>query len=878
MNRGKNVRLPAHVTPEYYEIMLKPDLEGFIFDGEETITLNLGKATKEITLHSTELEIISAEVVHGKSLVWAGKVSYDEKAETATMIFPKTIQPGKVQLKLNFKGILNDKMRGFYRSKYSVDGVDKYMATTQFESTDARRAFPCFDEPAHKAIFDVTLMIPGNTVAISNTIESVVSEHESGFKLVKFLPTPKMSSYLLAFIVGEFEWVETPLRASSAEVASATKAEQDSAGQEEVKVRVFVTPGKKHQAEFALDVAVKCLDFYEKYFDIPYPLPVLDLIAIPNFAAGAMENWGAVTYRENAVLFDDKESSVSNKQRVALVIAHELAHQWFGNLVTMEWWTHLWLNEGFATYMEYLALDHIFPEWDIWTQFVLVDQGRALDLDSLKNTHPIEVEVHHPDEISEIFDAISYSKGASILKMLAEYLGAENFRDGLRHYLKKHSYGNAATEDLWSALEEVSGKPVIKIMKNWTSKPGYPVIRVQALGSEAQARRGVGSRVQLTQRRFFSSPISGKKSHDKTVWSIPIDGKLMESKNMVVDVNGKINLGEASFIRVNYPDGFIKVEGLSAVDRFGLIRDAFDLAEAGWHSTDQALTLAMDYRDEEDFTVWMEIASHLTQINSLIADEDFAEDFKKYGVEIFSGIAKKLGWEKKAGEKHTDTMLRTTALYNLGTYGDLETIKKAQMLFTRHAELVSASHGIPKRVRDDITLDPDLRGVVYNLVAENGSTKEFNSLVDMYKKADLHQEKDKIGRALSLFVDPKLLQKTLDFSVSDKVRTQDTVSIIMAVWANSKGRELAWQFFKKNYAMLKKRYGGGHVFPRLLQTIAEFTTVAKAKEVERFFKKNPTPEASRTIAQSLEKVYSNEAWLKRDKEKICDKISTWHLM
>ncbi len=478
MSFKTSVRLPEYVKPERYKVMLKPDLKKFTFEGEETIYLNLEKATKQITLHSIELKIESAEWVHKGKENWAGKITYDKKMETAIFSFKNNLEKGKGELKLKFKGILNDKMRGFYRSKY---GEGKHLATTQFESTDARRAFPCFDEPSQKAIFDVTLIIPQGTKAISNTIESEVLEHESGYQIVNFAPTPKMSTYLLAFIVGDFEYIEGRTL-------------------DNVLVRVFTTPGKKEQAKFALDVAKKCLEFYNNYFGVDYPLPVLDMIAIPDFAAGAMENWGAVTYRESTVLIDEINSSVGNKQWVAMVIAHELAHQWFGNLVTMKWWTHLWLNEGFASFIEYLAIDHIFPEWDIWTQFVGTELSDAFSLDALNNTHPIEVEVGNPAEISEIFDRVSYSKGASILRMLWKYLGEKDFQKGLQHYLKKHAYGNAETEDLWNALEKVSGKPVAKVMANWTSKSGHPLVRVQV----------TGDRLKLTQSRFFSSPISKK--------------------------------------------------------------------------------------------------------------------------------------------------------------------------------------------------------------------------------------------------------------------------------------------------------------------------------------------------------------------------------
>ncbi len=821
-------RLPVHVKPEHYKIVLKPNLEQFSFEGEETISLVLEKSTKQITLHSAEIKIESVEWVHKSKENWAGRVVYNEKSETAVFNFPKTLEKGKGELKLKFTGVLNDKMRGFYRSKY---GENQYLATTQFESTDARRAFPSFDEPAQKAIFDVTLMIPAKTVAISNTLESSVREHESGYKIVEFAPTPKMSTYLLAFIVGDFEYIEGKTK-------------------DGVLVRVFTTPGKKDQAKFALSVAIKSLEFYNKYFGIDYPLPVLDMIAIPDFAAGAMENWGAVTYRESAILVDEEKSSVANKQWVAMVIAHELAHQWFGNLVTMEWWTHLWLNEGFASFIEYLAIDHIFPQWDIWTQFVSTEMADAFFLDSLKNTHPIEVEVGHPAEIAEIFDRISYSKGASVLRMLWKYLGEKDFQKGLQYYLKKHAYGNAQTEDLWKALSEVSGKDVGKIMANWTSKPGHPLVRLQVTGDSGQ--------LKLTQERFFSSPISKKQTKDNTIWAIPLNGKLMDQKSMTIpDKSEKLNKGEVSLVRVDYPHEYLKgleesiKDGkLSSQDRLGLIRDSFDLAQAGNSPTTLALELTQSCIDEENFTVWSEITSRTSHLSSLLAFEDFHDDYRAYVRSIYKNIANKMGWVKRKGEKHTDVLLRAMVLYQIGSFGDKETIKKAEEVFKKG------------------NIDPDLRGVVYNLVAENGGEKEFNTLVKMYKKEDNQQEKDRIGRSLGQFQDKKPLSKALEFAISKDVRFQNSLGIIASVWGNPVGRYLAWEFVKKNWKMLRERYAGGHYFSRVFTPAGEFTLMSDAKDIESFIKKNPVPEAKRTIAQALEQIYSNVEWLKRDKEKI----------
>ncbi|OGE19478.1 hypothetical protein A3D83_01890 [Candidatus Daviesbacteria bacterium RIFCSPHIGHO2_02_FULL_41_10] len=896
--KADSVRLPAHVKPERYKIMLRPDLNEFSFTGEETIDLILEKPTRQITLHAVELEIESVEFIHGTQEIWSGKISYDKNTETATFTFPQNIQKGKGQLKFIFKGILNDKMRGFYRSHYEVGGESKHLATSQFESTDARRAFPSFDEPAQKAIFDVTLIIPAKTVAISNTMESEIREHESGYQIVEFAPTPKMSTYLLAFIVGDFEYIE----GRTHRIGIDSRFRGNDSG---TLVRVFTTPGKKEQARFALDVAKKCLDFYDNYFGIPYPLPVLDMIAIPDFASGAMENWGAVTYRESMILVDESSSSTANKQWVALVIAHELAHQWFGNLVTMKWWTHLWLNEGFASFVEYLAIDHIFPEWDIWTQFVASEIGGAFTLDSLKNTHPIEVEVGHPAEISEIFDRVSYEKGAAVLRMLWQYLGEKDFQKGLQHYLKKHAYGNAETDDLWKALEEVSGKPVGQIMKNWTSQPGHPVISVK--------RKGESGKLELTQSRFFSSPISRRESKDNTVWNIPItvilgssakqnDSRidsgqarmtdlLMDKRTITIpqpkgDDWIKLNAGEASFVRVDYPQEYLKrleqavKDGeLSAVDRLGLIRDSFSLAESGQSPTILSLELAQNYAGEEDYTVWAELTGKLLQLDSLLALEPFYPDFRRYGISIYKDIARKLGWKTKKSEKHTDSLLRGMVLNMMGGFGDEETIKMAQELFFLqcHPGGSEATDRIYKEKdsiaslqndRNSVKINPDLKGVVYNLVAENGGEAELDALLRMYKEEENQQEKDRIGRALGKFQNKTLLSKVLEFSISENVRYQNSLQIIASVWSNPVGRYLAWEFVKKNWQMLKERYAGGHYFTKVFGPAGSFTKKEDAKDIEKFVKINPVPEAKRTIAQALEQIYSNAEWLKRDKEKI----------
>ena len=830
------IRLTTSVVPQRYEIHLEPDLEKFVFEGEETIHLTLKKPTRNITLHAVELDIRSAKVA-GQ----AAKITYDKKSETATFRFKNNLPKGDARLKIIFRGTLNDKMHGFYRSSYVLSGKTKYIATTQFESTDARRAFPCFDEPAMKATFDVSLTVPQESVAISNTIATTTDRHVDGTKTLTFAPTPLMSTYLLAFIVGDFEHIEKKSKGG-------------------VLVRVFTTPGKKQQAKFALDCATKIISFFNTYFGIPYPMPVLNMIAIPDFAAGAMENWGAITYRESALLVDPKNSSTMNKQWVALVIAHEIAHQWFGNLVTMEWWTHLWLNEGFASYIEYLAVDHLFPSWDIWTQFLQADHGVALHYDGLKHTHPIEVQVHHPSEITEVFDAVSYSKGASIIRMIADYLGEKNFRNGLRYYLKKHSYSNTATEDLWNALQKVSGKPVAKIMANWTGKPGYPVLTL------TEKKNGF----ELRQSRYFASAISEKRGRDNTLWQVPISFEhgrkrgqvLLRSRSATIpnaDPHLKLNIGESALFRTSYPKrvqaelgNMIRSKRLKTRDRLGLARDMFALAEPGKLSAVDGLEFALYYTNESEYVVWSALAGGLGKIHSLIAHERFLKQYELFALEIFSAVGKKIRWDTKP-KNHSGALLKVLVLGSLGKYGDKQTVQRAQKMFAK-----------PEKI------PADLRGIVYSIVAKNGGPKEYAKLMRMYKTAALHEEKNRIGAALGNFRQKNLLKRTLAFAISKDVRRQDTTRMIAAVSTNPEGTDLAWSFIKKNWKLLLERYAGSRDLAHLIEPMGVSTSVSQAKDIEQFLKKHPTPGTERTMSQVLERIHSNAAWLAHDRKQLAN--------
>ncbi len=840
----KRATLPKFIKPHRYQIFLKPSLETFAYNGKESIFLDLEKPLSKLTLHAVDLKIKNVSIKNLAGTFESKNTSFNKKDQTVTFNFKKNIPKGKAELNLEFSGELTDKLKGFYRSKYLEGKIEKHLATTQFEATDARRAFPCFDEPAQKAIFDVSIQVPSHLTVVSNTIDKEIIEHDGGFKTVNFAPSPKMSTYLLAFIIGELEYIETKSKNG-------------------VVVRVFTTKGKKEQAKFALQTAARALDFYEQYFNIPYPLPVLDLIAIPDFASAAMENWGAITYRETALLFDEKNSSAANKQWVAIVIAHEIAHQWFGNLVTMEWWTDLWLNEGFASYMEYLCVDNLFPQWEMWDQYISERFAVALRLDALKNSHPIEVEVHHPDEISEIFDQVSYAKGSVVIRMLAEYLGASPFRDGLRHYLKKYSYKNTVTNDLWKSFERVTGKPVSKIMQSWTKTTGYPLLTLTQKNNN----------IKLEQSRFYSSAVSARNQiNTKELWQIPVSYLNQEGKQNYLLLNKKqallpktkngwvkFNYGESTLTRVKYPKDkldamtlAITTKKLPTKDRLGLVRDAFSLAEAGISPTTDALNLAGFYKNETALPVWEELAASLYLAGEFYREEPWFNLYESYCQDIFINISQKLGWQKKPKESHTDGLLRTVALFELGRYNHEPTIKKAREIFKNGP------------------VNPDLRGVVYALVAQSGGKTEFEKFTKMYIQAFNHpEERERIGQALGHFKDKKILQEVLKFAFSKNIRAQDTPFMFIQVARNIFGRKLAWDYLKTNWDKINAQYNiGGHLLEYFVAPFSRFSTIEKAREIEEFFKKNPAPSIKRTINQVLERIYSNDAWVKRDKRNI----------
>eukprot|EP00795_Rhopilema_esculentum_P013378 gene13378-4237_t len=780
-------RLPTSVVPSNYEIKLQPNLQDFKFKGSQIVDLEVKNQIKQITLNSVDIDIseayLNAEgsgnyvkfddywVLEKGSFVAdlkSSKISYDTVAETATISFPSPIPNGNAKLILNFTGELNDKMKGFYRSKYKdLNGEEKYCAVTQFEATDARRAFPCWDEPAIKATFDIKLVVPKTGVALSNMNiidESDFSEDEN-LRVLTFARTPVMSTYLVAFVVGEFDYVEGHT-------------------EDGIQVRVYTPLGKAEQGRFGLEVAIKTLPFYKDYFGIGYPLPKMDLIAIPDFAAGAMENWGLITYRETALLVDPEQSSAAMKQWVALVVGHETAHQWFGNLVTMEWWTHLWLNEGFASWIEYLCVDHCFPDYDIWTQFVTNDFVRALSLDALKNSHPIEVEVGHPSEVDEIFDAISYSKGASVIRMLHEYIGDEDFKTGLHNYLTKYQNKNALTDDLWESLAHASKKPVGDVMNTWTKQMGFPVLTVSMQKNENLCI------LQVSQKKFTADG-SVSEDDEKYKWLVPITvctsdnpakaavKTLLTDKEMVIFVNNvpedswvKLNPGQVCFYRVNYATEMldalipaIKDQSLRPIDRLGIQNDLFALTQAGLKSTVDYLHVVSGFASETNYTVWNDVISNLGKLRILFQYTPAIKNFQNFCLKLLTPINGTVGWEKQPGEGHLTALLRSMVIGMLGRNGHEPTVNECRKRFEEHC---AGTNEIPA----------DLRGAVYGTVIANGNVGDLVAMIELYRKTDHQEEKVRLMRCMGGSEDKIMIERALSFAMSDDVRSQDTVFAI----------------------------------------------------------------------------------------------------
>ncbi len=812
-----------NVFPIHYDIEFEPDFKKFIFKGKEKISIQVSNSTSKIVLHAAELEIKKCQISHNGIEV-NPKIQLDVKTEELTITLPKKIS-GIAVLSIDFIGQLNDKLVGFYRSKYKYKGTEKYLVTTQFEAADARRAFPCWDEPEDKATFDVSLLVDNNHTAISNM--PAISKKKKGLKtLYKFDTTPIMSTYLLYLAVGEFEYI--------------------SAKSGKTLIRVITTHGKKHQGKLSLEFTKQFLSYFEKYFKIRYPLPKLDMIAIPDFASGAMENWGAITFRETILLYDPKTSSTETKQHIAEVIAHEIAHQWFGNLVTMKWWNDLWLNESFATFMATKAVDALYPEWDFWDQFLISEMTGGLSLDSLKSSHPIDVPVKSPADVRQIFDEISYNKGGCVLMMLEKFIGEDNFQKGLHQYLKKHEYANATTEDLWNSLGSISRQPVRQMMDTWVRQIGYPVI-------DAHVK---DSKLRLSQRRFLLES-NGKTKQGN--WIIPLSvrigdrvvNKLMKGSVIIpykASEGFKVNDGQKGFYRVKYDEtalevlgGRIEEKSMSNVDRWSIHHDLFALCVSNQISLKNYLEFVRHYEGEDDYVVLSDIIGSLNFFYTLLSKEEFWQEIKEFNLAFFNKVFSKLGWDAVKDEKPTTSLLRGQIISSLGRLEDKEIILEAK---SRFSNLLKKGQ-----------LNPDLRSPIYSTIAWSGDASTYQKMLGLYRKAPTQEEMVRLLSSLANFQDKKLLTKTLSFTLSKEVRTQNLFQPIARMVTNPQGKELVWPWIKQNWKSIVSRFGVGNpLLNRIIGSVSVEADLGKEREIKKFFTKHHVPGTEMKLAQTLERI------------------------
>lgn len=829
-------RLYESFKPGNYNLKLTLNPEKMVFSGTVVIQgQKTGRPSQRLTLHQKGLTIKTAVVTRhdkkGDEAVEIDRINSQKSYDELRLHGKHMLYPGQYTITLEFEGTISDPMNGIYPCYFEEGGKKQKLLATQFESHHAREVFPCIDEPEAKATFDLTLVTPDDdTTVIANTPVKTHAK-KAGLQTTTFETTPIMSTYLLAFVQGNIGHTEATTKNGTL-------------------VRAFATPDNVKFTKFALEAAVNCLEFYEDYFAIPFPLPKIDMIALPDFASGAMENWGLITYREQCMLVDPKNTSLPTKQFAAMVVAHELAHQWFGNLVTMRWWTDLWLNEGFASWIEYLAVDHLYPEWDMWTQFVVDEQQQALKLDALDNTHPVEVPIGHPDEIRSIFDTISYSKGASVIHMLHGYLGPEAFRDGLRHYLKRHAYKNTDTLDLWQALEEISKKPVKQFMHAWTSQPGFPIVSFEHSTDKTS----------LKQERFYLQK-PAKPGH--ILWPIPIlspeEAPVSFDKPEAVYHTAspsKINHGQSGFYRTVYDPSSIAafasvIVNYSPLDRLGLLADAFEAAKAGYTPLNNALHLLEAYQNEDNAAVWDIIVMNIGEIRRVMDDEAVREQIKPFVIKLAAKELNRLGWEEKDSDSHFDKLLRPTII-GLNAGAD-EPLTVTECLDRFNA------------AKQPDALPADLRGIIFTTAARNGDAKTFDKLLQWHNQSTSSEERVTLAAALTAFKQPALYKKALGLITTDTVRRQDAMYWLAYSFGNHYAKQAAWEWLVSHWSWLEKELGSDLSFYRTpIYAGRSFSNPEFKTAYHEFFKNKHTPALERAIKQGAEMLDWQIEWKQRE--------------
>jgi aminopeptidase N len=822
-------RLPEVAVPENYKLTFTPDLEKATIEGSETITVRVLKTTSAITLNAVDIDFHDVTISSG-GVTQKATVTPEKDKEMVVLAVGKPLAAGVATIRITYSGILNDEMRGFYIGK---DDQGRKYAATQFEATDARRAFPSFDEPAYKATFDITAIADKGQVAISNSKVSSDTPGPGEKHTVKFTPTPKMSSYLAALVVGNFEYIE---------------------GQADgIPIRVYSTPGKKELGQFALESAEHVLSYYDKYFAVKYPYGKLDLIGLPDFSAGAMENTACITFREVLLQIDAKSGSVSLKKEIASVIAHEMAHQWFGDLVTMEWWNDIWLNEGFATWMSSKPLKQWKPEWQFDLDDVS-DANRTMEIDSLASTRPIEQAADTPAQIQELFDGIAYDKAAAVLRMIEAYLGEQTFRDGVNAYIKQHEYANANAADFWNAQTQTSRKPVDEIMSTFVKQPGVPIIDVKS-----QCSGSVAS-VTMDQHRYYFDREKFEAPNDE-IWQAPLcmespenaqKCELLSKRQGTAALPGCSrwvlgNAGAKGYYRVGYQPDTVKALAtvaetkLSAAERIELESDVWASVRVGREPVGDFLALAQGLQNDRNRAVMHDLLSRLNYIGRYLVTDTDRDSYRAWLRQYLTPIMEAVGWEPNPGESDEYKALRSDLLTALG-------------YDARDPKATAEARKIANEaLQNPASVDRDLAFSALSVAAGNGDQAFYDKVVGALKNAKSPEEHYMYLRTLSQFTDSNLLEQTLNYAVSPEVRSQNAVRVVAQVMSNPAGEKLAWDFVQSRWNEVQKA-GGPFASAEIISATHSFCSAHMRDEVKSFYVAHKIDAAERTYRQSIERI------------------------
>jgi aminopeptidase N len=771
--------LPLGVVPTHYAVALEVDPKAPTFRGAARIEVTVAAPTDQVVLNAKALTITRA-VLAGREQAPA-RVVLDEQAETATLAFDRPLLPGRSTLLLDYQGQVNETAAGLFVTPYETPQGTARMLATQLEAADARRVFPSWDEPAIKATFDLAVTVPAALTAVSNMPVAATEPRGPGAKRVTFATTPRMSTYLLFLAVGD-------LVSIGAEVDG-------------TRVNIVAKRGDAEKGRFVLDAAAALLRYYNDYFATPYPLPKLDFVAVPGAGGfSAMENWGAILHFEPALLLDPAVSSEADRQRVLVVVAHEMAHQWFGNLVTMRWWNDLWLNEGFASWMENKATDRFHPEWRIWLQ-AQGSRDRAMRFDALATSHPIVQPVRTPAEASQAFDAITYEKGQAVIRMLEAYLGEEGFRDGIRRYLRAHAYGNAATADLWAQLAAASGQPVEPVATSFTQQPGVPLVLAEPGACRDQRRT-----LALRQERF----VLNDPEAQPLAWRVPVGlqtvggasptpAKLLLVGTASVPLGPcgdeaavTANAGGIGYYRVAYAPALLtalatRFAALDPADQLTLLSDAWALAEAGRMPVTHYLDLTRKMAAGADYAVWQQVEDTLAELDELYRDQPGRARFQAYARSLLAPLAARLGWDDKPEEPANDALLRQRTLTQLGLFGEPAVVAEAQRRFRAFQEQVASLEG-------------GTREAVLRVTAAHADQATYDALRALAQQTAAFLPKRQILEALTFARDPALARRTLALSLGEELPPQLRPRVVRGVAANGQHPDLAWSFLVANFA------------------------------------------------------------------------------